>query len=182
MKDGYAYGWLVREQFGVTVQQHGGGIEGFSTIITLAPSEKLLVVALSNLEQSQAGRPANDLVQLAMGREVPKPAVRQEITLPGEVLIRYAGVSGFWPALAITVTREDGELITQATNQPKIPVYAESETRFFLKVADGVIEFKMDAAGKVTGLVLEQGGQEDARYSPMIFTSARLRRRPSNSP
>lgn len=159
-KDGYAYGWVVREQGGMVVQQHGGGIEGFSTVITRVPAEKLLVVALSNLEQSQAGKLATDLVQLAMGREVPKPAIRKETTLPGEILSRYPGVYDFSPAFAFTVTLEDGQLMTQATNQGKIPIYAESETRFFPKVLEATITFQVDAAGKVTGLVLEQGGKK----------------------
>jgi CubicO group peptidase (beta-lactamase class C family) len=159
-KDGYAYGWVVREQGGMGVQQHGGGIEGFSTVITRVPAEKLLVVALSNLEQSQAGRLATDLTLLALGREAPKPAVRKEVQLPAATLSRYLGVYDFSPAFAITVTLEDGQLVTQATNQPKFPVFAESETRFFLKVVDAAIEFQVDGAGKVTGLVLEQGGKK----------------------
>jgi CubicO group peptidase (beta-lactamase class C family) len=159
-KDGYAYGWLVREQNGLTVHQHGGGIEGFSTVITRVPGEKLLIVALANIENSQAGRLATDLLQLSLGKDVPKPAVRKEIQLPAEVLGRYPGVYAFSPAFAMTVTLEDGQLMTQATNQPKIPIFAETERRFFPKVVDAVLEFQVDGEGKVTGLLLEQGGKK----------------------
>ncbi len=47
----------------------------------------------------------------------------------------------------------------QATGQPKVELYPEAETKFFLKVVDGQVEFQKDDAGKVTGLVLIQGGQ-----------------------
>lgn len=159
-KDGYAYGWLVREEEGVTVHQHGGGIEGFSTVIMRVPGESLLIVALSNLEQGRAGRVAADLLQLARGKDVPIPARRNEILLPASVLGRYVGVYQLAPSFALTVTLEDGQLMTQGTNQPKIPIYPESETRFFPKVLEATITFQVDGAGKVTGLVLDQGGKQ----------------------
>jgi hypothetical protein len=57
----------------------------------------------------------------------------------------------------MVVTVEGGQLITQLGAQPKVPLFAESETSFFAKVVDAQIEFKKDAAGKVTGLLLHQG-------------------------
>jgi hypothetical protein len=51
-------------------------------------------------------------------------------------------------------------LVTQATGQPKIPVFAESATKFFPKVIDAEIEFFKDEFGKVTHLVLTQGSHE----------------------
>jgi hypothetical protein len=49
--------------------------------------------------------------------------------------------------------------MTQATGQPVIEIFAESETKFFLKVVDGQVEFVKDAAGRVTGMVLTQNGR-----------------------
>jgi hypothetical protein len=57
------------------------------------------------------------------------------------------------------VTLENGQLMTQATGQQKVPVYAETETKFFLKVVQANIEFQLDAEGTVTGLVLNQNGR-----------------------
>lgn len=159
-KEGYAYGWVVREQDGVLTQSHGGGIEGFSTMILRIPSERILVVTLSNLEQSQGGKLAQELAQLMLGKDVPLPAVRKEIQLPREILSRYVGVYEFAPTFAITVTLEDGQLITQATNQPKLPVFAESETVFFPKIVDATLTFQVNGEGKVTGLVLSQNGRQ----------------------
>ncbi len=36
----------------------------------------------------------------------------------------------------------------QATNQPKFPIFAESETEFFLKVVDAQIEFFKNDKGE----------------------------------
>ena len=55
---------------------------------------------------------------------------------------------------------ENGQLITQATGQGKVPIYAESETKFFPTVIPADIEFVKDAQGNVTSLVLHQGGRD----------------------
>jgi hypothetical protein len=58
------------------------------------------------------------------------------------------------------VTVQDGKLITQATGQGKVPLYAESETKFFPTVIPAEIEFFRDDQGKVSFLVLHQNGNE----------------------
>jgi CubicO group peptidase (beta-lactamase class C family) len=83
----------------------------------------------------------------------------EEITLPPEVLDRYVGRYELEPGFILTVTREDSQLMTQATGQPKVPVYPESETKFFLKIVDAQIEFHLDETGKADSLTLYQGGQ-----------------------
>jgi hypothetical protein len=50
--------------------------------------------------------------------------------------------------------------MTQATGQGKIPLFAESESKFFPTLIDAEIEFFKDDQGKVTHLVLHQGGHE----------------------
>jgi len=50
--------------------------------------------------------------------------------------------------------------MTQATNQPKFPVYPESQTKFFLKVVDAEVEFVADDKGQVNSVILHQGGQD----------------------
>ena len=49
--------------------------------------------------------------------------------------------------------------MAQATGQPKIELFPESETRWFLKVVDAQVEFQLDGTGQVTGLILTQGGK-----------------------
>ena len=64
------------------------------------------------------------------------------------------------PTFAITVTREGTSLYAQATGQPRFQLFAEAPTEFFLKEVDAQITFEKDSAGKVTRLVLHQGGQD----------------------
>jgi CubicO group peptidase (beta-lactamase class C family) len=44
----YGYGWIIKQQDGVTTIEHGGGINGFNTILTRTPDSKRLIVLLNN--------------------------------------------------------------------------------------------------------------------------------------
>jgi len=44
----YGYAWEIRKRDGVTTIEHGGGINGFNTIIWRSPDTKRLVVLLNN--------------------------------------------------------------------------------------------------------------------------------------
>ncbi|MBE0659645.1 MAG: serine hydrolase [Bryobacteraceae bacterium] len=156
----YAYGWNVQKRNGVEVISHGGGINGFSTTILRVPERKLVVVALSNLEQSQVGRLGQDLLALALGREVETPKAAAEVKVPVETLKQYVGEYVLSPAFILTVTLEGDTLITQATGQGKIAIYAKDEATFAPREFAAEIVFQRDASGKVTGLVLNQGGRK----------------------
>ncbi len=58
------------------------------------------------------------------------------------------------------MTVENDQLMTQATGQPKFPMYAEAENKDFLKVVDAQEGFLKDETGCVTYLVLHQGGRD----------------------
>ena len=90
----------------------------------------------------------------------PIPKDRAEMKLSAEVLERYVGVYEVAPTFSITVTRRGGQLFGQPTGQPELELFAESEKTFFLKVVDVQINFQTDAEGKVTGLILHQGGRD----------------------
>lgn len=44
----YGYGWQIAKKEGVTTIEHGGGINGFNSLITRNPESKRLVVLLNN--------------------------------------------------------------------------------------------------------------------------------------
>jgi|WetSurMetagenome_2_1015567.scaffolds.fasta_scaffold63098_3 hypothetical protein len=85
---------------------------------------------------------------------------KKEITVAPQVLQQYVGVYELAPTFKISVTVEGSQLMAQATGQPKLPLYASSETKFFYKVVDAQIEFFKDAKGAVSHLVLYQNNQE----------------------
>ena len=96
----------------------------------------------------------------AVRTDKPLPSPRAEVKLGEDVLERYVGVYELAPGLSMTVTRSGQQLFGEPTGQPKLELFAESEKSFFLKAVDAQIEFQADAEGKVTGLVLHQGGRD----------------------
>jgi pimeloyl-ACP methyl ester carboxylesterase len=74
-------------------------------------------------------------------------------------LERFVGEYVLAPTFSITITRDGDKLFAQATGQPAFHLQAESATRFSLKVVDAQLEFEVDLAGNVAGLVLAQNGR-----------------------
>lgn len=89
-----------------------------------------------------------------------RPAERAEVKVNPAVLARYVGTYQLAPNFSVTFTLDGDQLMTQATNQPKFPVYPESPTKFFLKVVDAEVEFFSDDKGQVSYIILHQGGQD----------------------
>ncbi|MBA3767969.1 MAG: DUF3471 domain-containing protein, partial [Acidobacteria bacterium] len=73
---------------------------------------------------------------------------------------QYVGEYEIAPSFSITITKEGSKLMAQATGQPKLELFPESPTRFFMKEAAVQIGFVVDGSGKATSLVLYQGGRQ----------------------
>jgi len=89
-----------------------------------------------------------------------KPAERREITVDPNILETYVGKYEMVPGVQFDVKLEGGQLQVLLTGQPRFPVFAESETKFFYKVVEAQLTFVKDASGKVTSLILHQGGMD----------------------
>ena len=89
-----------------------------------------------------------------------KPEIRTAVTVDEKTLQQYSGTYQLEPDFDVVVTVEGGQLIIQATGQPKFTVYAQTETKFFPLDFPAGIEFVKDADGKVNALVLHQGGRD----------------------
>jgi CubicO group peptidase (beta-lactamase class C family) len=155
------------------VYSHGGGIEGFNTQLAYYPETQVTVVALANLN---GGAPADIVAKLGAlvhGESITLTDERKEISVPRDVLERYVGTYALSPQMNVMVTLDGDQLMTQATGQQRVPAFAESRTRFFLKVVDAQWEF-LEADGKVTHLVLYQGGHE--MKAPRVSDTVAMRR------
>lgn len=78
-KDNYGYGWIIDKKFGAARYSHGGGIMGFVTTIERYPDEKLLVVALSNLENAPVWSVGSDLAAIAKGEKYTIPVDSKKV-------------------------------------------------------------------------------------------------------
>jgi CubicO group peptidase (beta-lactamase class C family) len=159
-KQDYAFGLGVSTNDGHKMIAHDGGIQGFNTFLAYFPDDKLVVAVLANLNGPFADQIARNLASVAHGEKVVLPVERKEITVSPEILKHYVGTYELTRKFSLAITLEDGQLVSQGTNQPKVPMYAESETKFFLKLVDAQIEFLKNEKGEVTNLVLHQNGRD----------------------
>jgi CubicO group peptidase (beta-lactamase class C family) len=88
------------------------------------------------------------------------PKERTAIKVDAALLKQYVGEYELAPNFVLAVTLEDGKLMSQATGQTKVEMFAEKENFFFLKVVDAQIEFTKDADGKTDKLILHQNGRD----------------------
>ncbi len=159
IKSNYAYGLGVTNSKGRKMITHNGGIEGFNSHLTYYPESKVTVTVLANINGQAINELARQLTALTFGETVTLAAERKEVEVSAAVLRRYVGVYQLNPKITNTIRLTDGQLTTQLPGQPELPIFPESERKFFLKVVDAQVEFVTDDQGRVTHLVQYQGGR-----------------------
>jgi CubicO group peptidase (beta-lactamase class C family) len=76
----YAYGWAVRkpplgaQDEPVMIIEHGGGINGFNTVITRMPESKNLIVLLNNTGGTKLGEMSQKIAGILFGKPYKPPA------------------------------------------------------------------------------------------------------------
>jgi CubicO group peptidase (beta-lactamase class C family) len=160
-KDKYGYGWFIDSLYGRPTVGHDGGIYGFTSLILRFPAEQAVIIILDNSNSPSLGELARKLAAILFGKPYQLPQPPHEAHVADSVLRPYAGRYQLHPGFIIDVTLENGALMAQATGQPKLRLYPESRTLFFIKEADAKLEFQPDSAtGAVPQLILHQGGRD----------------------
>lgn len=87
-------------------------------------------------------------------------AVAQNPTAQAQTLEKYVGQYQVSEDFFVSVMAENGKLMVQATNQPKVELLAQSSEDFTVQGTPIKLTFVKDAQGQVTGMVIHQGGQD----------------------
>lgn len=86
------------------------------------------------------------------------------IKVNSSLLELYTGSYEVAPEFIFSITNDQDRLFLQAPEQEKLEMFAETETKFFLKVNDAQFEFVKGNSGKVIKVIMNQGGrQADAK-------------------
>ncbi len=150
-------GWHIFHRFGMDLVWHNGGTGGYHSWMGFIAKKGTGAVVLCNSSSEIDDIGLHLLESRFPLSQPPKP--RKETSVEPGLLEAYVGEYQLAPTFSITVTREGNALFIQATGQPKLPIYAESETEFFLKAVDAQIAF-IKEGGRVTQLVLHQNGRD----------------------
>ena len=160
VRSDYGYGFYAGKVYGRRIIEHGGSIEGFRTSIQRFPDERTTVIVLSNFEGVSASRVGRALAAIAFGEKYEVPAERRIVKVDPKIYDAYVGEYEPAPGRVFVVTREGDQLMGQPGGGRKAELLPTSETTFFPKIVRADITFVKDAEGKVTHLVLNQGGRQ----------------------
>ncbi len=151
-------GWLIRQEHDRTIHFHNGGTGGYHSFVGFDKEHKLGVVVLSNS--------TNDIDDIGFHLLAPDFALAQfkdegeAVEFDPERFDDYVGRYQLAPEFILSVTREKDRYYVQATGQGMIEVFPESDTRFFATVVEAAVSFVRGDEGKVSHMVLHQGGMD----------------------
>lgn len=126
--------------------------DSFTRLTFMGDSEGLIT------EVRAQGR--TGMAEVYVKTDEPLPIKKREVAMDPSLLKNYVGEYEVGPGFTVMVTLEEGRLMIEPTGQSKDPIFPESESLFFLKNVDAQVEFVEDDSGKVTGLIIHQGGQK----------------------
>jgi CubicO group peptidase (beta-lactamase class C family) len=159
-KSDYACGLHVNRVDGHLMIQHDGNNIGFNADMAYYPEQRIAVVVLANLNGTVTGEIRKGLAAVALGETPPMPSVHKEISLPKELLARYAGTYQF-SDYTLEMLSEGNHLLVKFDDGSDLPVFPESETRFFSKPWPIEFEFsKNDSSGRPV-LIRRQNGKDE---------------------
>ena len=146
-----ALGWHKLSQFGGDVVWHNGQTGGYHSFVGFDAKRGVGVVVLTNT--------ATDIDDIGLHLlDTRFPLKKPPLRVDSKILDSYVGNYEIIPAFVISITKQGERMMLQATGQPKIEIFAESDSKFFLEVVDAKISFVKDKAGAITQLILHQNG------------------------
>ncbi|MBS1501432.1 MAG: serine hydrolase, partial [Bacteroidetes bacterium] len=155
IRDGYGMAMFPMPFYERTAYGHTGGIDGFTSVVSYFPDEKLAVAWCSNGSVYSTNDILIGVLSIYFFKAYTIPTF-QTIKLSPAELDRYVGTySSTQLALKITFTRQDTTLMAQATGQSAFALIATARDIFEFTPAGVVIQFDPPTQS----FVLKQGGQ-----------------------
>lgn len=161
----YAYGLILGKINGLRIIEHGGADAAHRSSFILIPDHNGAVVTQSN-NGDFSGQTAIKLAEIFFGDVMPEKKETQEQTplADGEFVFdpekfdEFAGRYELVPGFVLEFRREGDKLLTQATGQQAVELFASSDSTFFLTVVEASVTFHRNADGEVDHIILHQNG------------------------
>jgi len=175
VREHYGYGIAMKTVAGREVEEHGGGIDGFSSDLARVPAGHLVVVALSNTDSFRPEAMVAAIVEMALTRsKIDPPAETPVVPFDAATLARFAGSYAIDPASdkayrgklpdavlatvqTIGITADKGRLRFKPGGQEEHSVFLRADGALFTK-GSGISFEPEQAKGVVASFVLKQGG------------------------
>jgi hypothetical protein len=168
-KTGYGYGLFIDDQRGLRRVHHGGADLAHRSQLIYFPEINAGITVQSNHAGFNAGSMASQLAEAFFGdaMEPERDAAGTAFdptTYDPEDFDKFAGRYALdaAPTVILTFTREETELYLQVSGQPRTEIVPTSDSTFAVTVVEASIVFHNNGEGKVTGLTLNQNGENHA--------------------
>ncbi len=179
-RDQMGLGFVVRPGEAHGRFAHSGGNQGYRAHVEMLSGTGQGVVVMTNSDAGQLlsallirriaqvhewptdqQRPVSEALSESVLAQIDQSkAARGRVELDDDVLKRYVGRYELVPGLEFAVTHEPGQLSVRLGDQPRFPVFAESESKFFFEVVDAQVTFVANEVGHIVSLILHQGGRD----------------------
>jgi hypothetical protein len=158
----YAFGLMIADLSGHKVVHHGGGIDGFNSMLLHVVPADLHVAVISNGERASSDRLAKAIARAVLG--IRKPAVKDE-PIPAELQQKLVGefdLAVIGRTLAITA--KGGAMFAQ------VKAEGQNEVRLLYQ---GELEFRPEADSEVKLVFTDDGKQLTLHQGDGAFVGVR---------
>jgi len=160
---GYGYGWAVNTFRGLQEIGHGGGLDGFLSMLLRYPEHNMTVVVLANAAPTKSLNPsdaARTIAQIYLWEKMKGQSVYStDKTIDPKNYELYVGRYEYPGGVILEVTRDGDRLFAQLTGQNKFEIFPSSANEFFWKAVEAQITFVKNDQGQVGHAIHRQGGR-----------------------
>lgn len=155
--DGIGLSWKLGRWSACQTVFHGGRDTGYRSFIMLVPDKSLGIVVATNFDRTPIDPIMDAALTISLGETFVPHHKRQAVSVDPEILKDYVGVYEIAPQVMLNISLDQGKLFTHVGTRPKNQLFPESETSFFLKIADVRMIFERNDRGQVIQAVIRQG-------------------------
>ena len=176
----YAFALNIGEYKGLKTVRHGGALGGYRADLLRFPEQRFSVICLSNLSSFNPSAICNQVADIYLGDKLeadkPKEKPARKVLVNPEIFNDYEGNYRLEVGVTIKVSREDGKLMVEPEDQPKVELIPESEAVFFLEAMNAKLSFHKGESGIADRIQLALSGQviEGERIPDIMLEPERM--------
>jgi D-alanyl-D-alanine carboxypeptidase len=158
----YGFGLMTGEVAGLPCMLHGGGINGFNSVLLHVPQHDLHVAVISNSEHASSQQLAGEIVRVVLGM---KQFVAKDLAIPSALQKRLIGSYRFEAiGMVMQITADGEKLIAKGEGD---------DQQAFRLLFQGGKEFRAEFDHEVKLLVDEAGKKVEMHQGLRVATGTR---------